>query len=103
PRVRFRAGAAADGGRLHRLFRRALEVKLVGGALATVVLLALAPVADSLFGGEGLACAMVAAAALPVLAAPENVSASSLLLRGRSDLRGWLLSTTMAIRLVAIV
>src|SRR6185436_8330996 len=99
----FRYVASEDWGRLHRLFRRALEVKLVGGALATVVLLALAPAADSLFGGEGLAWPMVAAAALPVLAAPENVSASALLLRGRYDLRGWLLSTTMAIRLVAIV
>jgi O-antigen/teichoic acid export membrane protein len=99
----FRYVAAEDWGRLHRLFRRALEVKLIGGALATVVLLALAPVADSLFGGEGLAWPMVAAAALPVLAAPETVSASALLLRGRYDLRGWLLSTTMAIRLVAIV
>jgi O-antigen/teichoic acid export membrane protein len=46
---------------------------------------------------------MVAAAALPLLAAPENVSASALLLRGRYDLRGWLLSVTMGIRLVAIL
>ena len=99
----FRYVAAGDWGRLHRLFRRALELKLLGGAIATVVLLLLAPVADSLFGGEGLAWPMVAAAALPVLAAPENVSASALLLRGRYDLRGWLLSTTMAIRLAAIV
>jgi O-antigen/teichoic acid export membrane protein len=95
--------AGEDWGRLHRLFRRALELKLLGGAIATVVLLLLAPVADSLFGGEGLAWPMVAAAGLPVLAAPENVSASALLLRGRYDLRGWLLSTTMAIRLVAIL
>jgi O-antigen/teichoic acid export membrane protein len=46
---------------------------------------------------------MIAAAALPLLAAPENVSASALLLRGRYDLRGWLLSVTMGIRLVAIL
>ena len=31
----FRYVATEDWGRLHRLFRRALEVKLVGGALAT--------------------------------------------------------------------
>ena len=61
------------------------------------------PVADSLFGAEGLAGPMVVAAALPLLAAPENVSASALLLRGRYDLRGWLLSVTMGIRLVAIL
>jgi O-antigen/teichoic acid export membrane protein len=99
----FRYVAGEDWGRLHRLFRRALEVKLLGGALATIALLLLAPVADSLFGGEDLASPMVAAAALPLLAAPENVSASALLLRGRYDLRGWLLSATMGIRLVAIL
>jgi O-antigen/teichoic acid export membrane protein len=99
----FRYVAGEDWGRLHRLFRRALELKLVGGALATLVLLALAPFADSLFGGEGLAGPMAAAAVLPLLAAPENVSASALLLRGRYDVRGWLLSATMGIRLVAIV
>ena len=99
----FRYVAGRDWGRLHRLFRRALELKVLGGALASLVLLLLAPVADSLFGGEGLAGPMVAAAGLPLLAAPENVSASALLLRGRYDLRGGLLSTTMGIRLVAIL
>ncbi len=99
----FRYIAGEDWGKLRRLFRRALELKLVGGALATVLLLLLAPLADAVFGGDELAAPMVAAAALPLLAAPENVSASALLLRGRYDLRGWLLSVTMAIRLVAIL
>jgi len=99
----FRYVAARDWGRLHRLFRRALELKLLGGAVASVVLLVLAPFADAVFGWDGRAGPMVAAAALPLLAAPENVSASALLLRGRYDLRGWLLSITMGIRLVAIV
>ncbi len=96
----FRYIAGEDWGKLRRLFRRALELKLVGGALATVLLLLLAPLADAVFGADELAAPMVAAAALPLLAAPENVSASALLLRGRYDLRGWLLSVTMAIRLV---
>ena len=99
----FRYVAAEDWGKLHRLFRRALQIKLVGGALASLVLLALAPVADTLFGTDGLAGPMAAAAAIPLLAAPENVSASALLLRGRYDLRGMLLSVTMGIRLVAIL
>jgi O-antigen/teichoic acid export membrane protein len=99
----FRYVAAEDWGRLRRLFRRALELKLLGGALASLILLLLAPVADTLFDANDLAGPMVAAAALPLLAAPENVSASALLLRGRYDLRGWLLSVTMAIRLVAIL
>jgi O-antigen/teichoic acid export membrane protein len=99
----FRYVAAEDWGRLQRLFRRALELKLVGGGLATVLLLLLAPIADTVFDADGLAAPMVAAAALPLLAAPENVSASALLLRGRYDLRGWLLSVTMGIRLAAIL
>ena len=37
----FRYVAAEDWGKLHRLFRRALEIKVVGGALGTLVLLAL--------------------------------------------------------------
>ena len=75
----------------------------MGGALASLVILALAPFADTLFGTDGLAAPMAAAAAIPFLASPENVSASALLLRGRYDLRGGLLSVTMGIRLVAIV
>ena len=99
----FRYVAGKQWGKLHRLFRRALELKLAGGALATLVILALAPFADTLFGTDGLAQPMAAAAAIPLLASPENVSASALLLRGRYDLRGALLSVTMAIRLVAIL
>lgn len=99
----FRYVAAEDWGKLRRLFRRALEIKVAGGALATLVLLALAPLADTLFRTEGLAGPMAAAAAIPLLASPENVSASALLLRGRYDLRGALLSVSMGIRLVAIL
>ena len=99
----FRYVATEEWGKLRRLFRRALELKLLGGALASVLLLLVAPFADTVFGSEGLAAPLAAAAALPFLAAPENVSASALLLRGRYDLRGWLLSVTMGIRLVAIV
>ena len=99
----FRYVAAEDWGKLRRLFRRALELKLAGGALASLLLLAFAPLANRVFGTEGLAVPMVAAAAIPLLASPENVSASALLLRGRYDLRGALLSVTMGIRLVAIL
>ena len=41
----FRYVAAEDWGRLHRLFRRALELKLLGGGLASLILLLLAPFA----------------------------------------------------------
>ena len=99
----FRYVAGKEWGKLHRLFRRALELKLAGGALASLVILALAPFADTIFGTDGLAGPMAAAAAIPFLASPENVSASALLLRGRYDLRGALLSVTMGIRLIAIL
>ncbi len=99
----FRYVAAEDWGKLQRLFRRALELKLLGGGLASALLLAFAPLADTVFGADGLAAPFAAAAAIPLLASPENVSASALLLRGRYDLRGWLLSVTMGIRLVAIL
>jgi O-antigen/teichoic acid export membrane protein len=99
----FRYVAGEEWGKLHRLFRRALELKLLGGALGSLLVLALAPFADTIFGADGLAAPMAAGAALPLLASPENVSASALLLRGRYDLRGWLLSVTMGIRLIAIL
>jgi O-antigen/teichoic acid export membrane protein len=99
----FRYVAGKEWGKLHRLFRRALELKLLGGALGSIVLLVLAPLADTIFGADDLAAPMAVAAALPLVASPENVSASALLLRGRYDLRGWLLSVTMGIRLVAIL
>jgi O-antigen/teichoic acid export membrane protein len=99
----FRYVASEEWGKLSRLFRRALELKLVGGALASLLILALAPFADSIFNADGLAAPMVAGAAIPLIASPENVSASALLLRGRYDIRGALLSVTMGIRLVAIL
>ena len=84
----FRYVVAEDWGRLRRLFRRALELKLAGGVLAGLALLALAPLADWIFGAEGLAVPLAVAAALPFVQAPENVAATALLLRGRYDLRG---------------
>ena len=99
----FRYVASEDWGRLRRLFRRALELKLVGGGLASLLIVALAPFADAIFNADGLAAPMIAGAAIPLIASPENVSASALLLRGRYDIRGALLSVTMGIRLVAIL
>ena len=99
----FRYTTAEDWGRLRRLFRRALELKLAGGVLAGVALLALAPVADRLFGTDGLFWPLVFAAGLPLAQAPENVATTALLLRGRYDLRGAFQSFSMSLRLVAIV
>ena len=98
----FRYVVAEDWGRLRRLFRRALELKLAGGALAALALLALAPLAEWIFGSEDLALPLAIAAALPLVQAPENVATTALLLRGRYDLRAVAQSFTMGLRLVAI-
>jgi O-antigen/teichoic acid export membrane protein len=98
----FRYVAAEDWGRLHRLLARALELKLLGGALGSIALLLLAPFANELFGSSGLTAAVLAAAALPLVQSPENVAATVLLLRGRYDVRGAYMAFSMALRLTAI-
>lgn len=98
----FRYVTRQEWGKLRRLFRRALELKLAGGLLAGLVLLALAPFADRVFDTDGLEAALLAVAALPLAQAPENVAGTALLLRGRYDLRGAYLALSMALRLGAI-
>jgi O-antigen/teichoic acid export membrane protein len=98
----FRYVANEDWGRLRRLFRRALELKLAGGLAAGFVLVALAPVADSIFDAEDLRAPFLAAALLPVVQSPENVGATAMLLRGRYDLRGAYQAVSMALRFSAI-
>jgi O-antigen/teichoic acid export membrane protein len=98
----FRYAAAEDWGRLRELFRRALQLKLVGGVLAGFALLALAPFADAIFRGDGLAGPVAVAAALPLIQAPENVAGTAVLLRGRYDIRSALQTFSMGLRLGAI-
>lgn len=99
----FRYIESEQWGRLHGLFASALRLKLAGGTLAGLALLALAPFADALFGAERLSWLFVAAAPLPLLQAPENVAATALLLRRRYDLRGLFGTLAMGLRLVAII
>ncbi len=98
----FRYVASGDWGRLRRLFRQMLWFKFVGGALGTVMLLVLAPVADELFGADGVRDALLAAAFLPLVQSAENVGATALLLHSRYDLRGAYQAGSAALRLVAI-
>jgi O-antigen/teichoic acid export membrane protein len=98
----FRFQEREDWGRLRRLFVRALQLKLAGGLLAGVCLLALAPAAGALFGDQRLLEPMLIAAALPLVQAPENVGGVSLILRGRYDIRAFFLFFSMALRLGAI-
>jgi O-antigen/teichoic acid export membrane protein len=99
----FRYATAEDWGRLRRLFRRALELKVAGGALAALALLALAPAAEWMFDAEGLTVPFLVAAGLPLAQASENVATTALLLRGRYDLRAAYQSLSMALRLLAVV
>jgi O-antigen/teichoic acid export membrane protein len=99
----FRYVAAEDWGRLRRLFRQMLLLKLAGGALATVIIVALAPFADELFGANGVEQALLAAALLPLVQSSENVAATALLLHSRYDLRGVYQAGSSGLRLLAIV
>jgi O-antigen/teichoic acid export membrane protein len=99
----FRYVAAEEWGKLRRLFRQMLLLKIVGGALATIILVAFAPFADAVFGEEGVEKALLAAALLPLVQAPENVGSTALLLHSRYDLRGLYQAGSAGLRLLAIV
>jgi len=98
----FRYVAAEDWGRLRRLFRQMLLFKIAGGAIATVIIVALAPVANTIFNENGVGAALLAASLLPLVQAPENVGATALLLHSRYDLRGAYQSGSAALRLAAL-
>jgi O-antigen/teichoic acid export membrane protein len=98
----FDYSTAADWGRLRRLFRAALVLKVAGGLLAGAVLAALAPFADEIFNGHGLEVPFLIAALIPLLYSPEGVSSAALILHGRYDIRGWMLAASMALRLAGL-
>jgi O-antigen/teichoic acid export membrane protein len=99
----FRYSESREWGKLRSLFRRALQIKLAGGLLATIALAALAPFADTVFGSDGLTTPFLIASALPLLQAPENVAGTAILLRGRYDLRAYTQVASQGLRLAAIV
>ena len=99
----FRYVAGRNWGRLRRLFRQALLLKVLGGALATLLIVVLAPFADEIFDADGLEQALFAAALLPLVQSSENVGATALLLHSRYDLRSVYQAGSAALRLVAIV
>jgi O-antigen/teichoic acid export membrane protein len=99
----FRYVTGKDWGRLRRLFRQALLLKVVGGLLATLLVVAMAPFADEIFGADGLGQALLAASLLPLVQSSENVGATALLLHSRYDLRSVYQAGSAALRLLAIV
>jgi O-antigen/teichoic acid export membrane protein len=98
----FDYAAAGSWGKLRRLFGQALLVKGVGGLLAGVVLVALAPAADAIFGADGLAVPFLIAAPLPLLQSPEGVASAALILRERYDVRALLLAVSMGLRMTGL-
>ena len=99
----FRYVTGQDWGRLRRLFRQALLIKVAGGVLATLLVVVLAPFADEIFGADGLEQALLAASLLPLVQSSENVGATALLLHSRYDLRSVYQAGSAALRLLAIV
>ena len=99
----FRYVTGEDWGRLRRLFRQAVLLKVVGGTLATLLIAAFAPFADEIFDTDGVQQALLAAALLPLVQSSENVGATALLLHSRYDLRSVYQAGSAALRLIAIV
>jgi O-antigen/teichoic acid export membrane protein len=98
----FRFTTREDWGRLRRLFASAIAFKLGGGVLATGLLLALAPAANSILHKSGLTTPLLIAAFIPLAQCTENVGGVAIVLRGRYDIRAFFLFVSMALRFTAI-
>src|ERR671930_1727912 len=98
----FRYVTREDWGRLRRLFSSAVAFKLVGGELATGLLLGFAPLANSLLHKHGLTTPLLIGAFIPLAQCTENVGGVALVLRGRYDVRAFFLFVSMALRFTAI-
>jgi O-antigen/teichoic acid export membrane protein len=95
--------ARADWGRLHRLLRVGLAVKSAGGAAGALAVAAAALVSPWIWTAGGIRGALLIAAFVPLIQAPEGMTGAVLLLRNRYDVRGGLLLWSMALRFAAIV
>jgi O-antigen/teichoic acid export membrane protein len=98
----FRYTTREDWGRLRRLFASAIAFKLSGGVLATGLLLALAPAANTLLHKSGLTTPLLIGAFIPLAQCTENVGGVAIVLRGRYDVRAFFLLVSMALRFTAI-
>jgi PST family polysaccharide transporter len=94
--------AREDWGRFRRLVDLALKVKVAGGALGTFAIAVAAFASSLIWSIGGLRAAMLVAALVPLLQAPEGMGSALLLLRNRYDIRGALLCWSMALRLAAV-
>lgn len=98
----FRYTTREDWGRLRRLFESAIAFKLIGGVLATLLLLAIAPFADTLLHKDGLTTPLLIGAFIPLAQCTENVGGVAIVLRGRYDIRAFFLFVSMVLRFTAI-
>lgn len=98
----IRYATAGDWGRLRRLVRVALGVKWLGGLTASLLVLVLAPFANTLFGSDDLTVPFLLAALLPVAQSPEGLAGAALLVRGRYDLRALLMGLAMGLRFAGV-
>jgi O-antigen/teichoic acid export membrane protein len=98
----FRYVEAGRWGRLRRLFQVALGFKLVGGVLAGLVIIILAPFSKDVWGTGGVVLPMAIASLISVAQSPENVAAGAIILRGRYDVRGGFLAVSMGLRLIGL-
>jgi O-antigen/teichoic acid export membrane protein len=98
----IRYASTDDWGRLRGLFRVGIAIKWGGGALATLVILALVPFADALFDEPGLTAPLVVAAFIPIAQAPEGIAGASMIVAGRYDLRAMFSGLAMTLRLVGV-
>src|SRR4029079_4634275 len=98
----FRYTTREDWGRLRRLFESAIAFKLAGGVLATLLLLAIAPFANTLLNKDGLTTPLLIGAFIPLAQCTENVGGVAIVLRGRYDVRAFFLFVSTALRFTAI-
>jgi O-antigen/teichoic acid export membrane protein len=99
----FRYAANEEWGRFRQLVRVAFACEFAASLLATALIVAIAPLAQSIFAhGAGLEKPLLLAATLPPLQALESIAAATLILGGRYDLRGTWLTLSMGLRLAGI-
>src|SRR4051812_23739918 len=89
--------ASAQWGRLRRLVRVGLVVKIAGGVAGTAAIVVCAFVAHWIWQTSGLRGPLLVASLVPLVQQPEGMAGAVLTLRNRYDLRGAFLLWAMAL------
>jgi O-antigen/teichoic acid export membrane protein len=97
-----RYSAREQWGRLRRLVRVGLAVKVLGGAAGGLCIVGAAFLSPWLWRTGGVRGALLIAALVPLIQQPEGMAGAVLTLRNRYDLRGLGLLWAMGLRLVAV-